>query len=256
MNVLLKVFLTIVIGLGISSEIAAQHTFEMMNGRLLDVFSYNDSAFTDIQFSYDKNSMKNERIRFYNENLRYDLAEKRGDDLSREQLDQLVEQRSKSLFPPKIKEGFVDRSEIFAIHEPDGTIEVVYVHADEIGNYYTVQEMQEFILGERDALLRFQSKRAFWGGVAFGAVGGFAWQNSVFSLTTPIVWTGITALPTIRIKDRYMSDPSLRTEPYKAGFAKTARTKNMLQGLMGSTVGTVAGLLIYAVVANNSSLIK
>lgn len=252
MKVLLKVISILIVLIGFSAESAAQYTFEMMNGRLLEVFDYNDSAFVDIKFKFDKNSMKNERIRLYNENLRFKLADEKGDDIGREQLDQLVKQKSKTLKSPKIKEGFVDRTEIFAIHEPDGSKEILYEHAEEIGNYYTVPEMQEFILGERDALLRFKAKRAFWGGVAFGALGGFAWQNSLFALTTPVIWTGITAIPTIRIKDRYMSDPTLRTEPYKAGFAKTARTRNMLQGLMGSTVGTVAGLLIYAVIANNS----
>lgn len=248
----LKVCFVLALILGAGSPLLAQYTFEMMNGRLLEVYSYNDTDYVDIKYRYDKRSLKNARIKEYNENLRYELADKRGDELSRNELDSLVEQKKKDLKKPKVKEAFVDPDEIFAIHKPSGEKEVLYEYNETIGNYYTRSEMQEFIIGERDAILRFKGNRAFWGGVAFGAAGGFAWQNSIFAVTTPLVWTGIVALPVIRIKDKYMSDPTLQTDPYKAGFARTARTKNMLKGLQGSVIGTVAGVLIYSIVANNS----
>lgn len=236
-----------------STTAKAQYTFEMMNGRLLEVASYNDSNYVDIKYYYNKNSLKNERIRLYNDELRYELADKKGDQLSRAALDSLVEKKKKPLKEPNMKEAFVEPAEVFAIHHPDGTKEVLYEYNEVLGNYYTIAEMQEYVIGERDAIMRFKTRRAFWGGVAAGAVGGFAWQNSVFTVTAPLVWTGIVAIPVIRIKERHMSDPALRTEPYKAGFAKTARTKNMIKGLQGSAIGTLAGALIYAVLANNTS---
>lgn len=252
MTQLLKALIVLVFTIFFAIDGIAQYTFEMMNGRMLQVFSYNDSAFVDIKYRFDKNSIKNNRIIRYNENLPYELAEKKGDELSKNELDSLVERKKKSLYPPKVKEGFTEKAEVFAIHHPDGEKEILYEPNEAVGNYYSVPEMQEFIIGERDALHNFYAKRAFWGGVAVGAAGGFAWQNSIFTVTTPVAWTLITAIPTIRIKERYMSDPGMRTEPYKAGFARTARTRNMIQGLKGSLIGTVAGALIYAVVANNS----
>lgn len=230
----------------------AQYTFEMTNGRMLEVFSYNDSDFVDIKFRFNKMSMKNEKIRLYNEGLRFHLARERGDDLSKQELDRLVEKNSRELKEPKVKEAFIERSEIFAIHGPEGSKSIRYEYAPEIGNYYTVPEMQEYVIGQRDATLRFRSRRAFWGGVAFGTVGGFAWQNSIFTVTTPLIWTAIVALPNIQIRPQFMSDPQMRTEPYKAGFTKVARTRNMLKGLQGGLIGTIAGALIFAVVANNS----
>lgn len=236
----------------VTSTLRGQYVFEMMNGRWLDVAEFNDSNYVDIKYRYDKNSRKNNKIREFNENLRFELVEKKGDNLSVKTLDSLVAIKTKPLLDPKYKTAFVDPAEIFAIQRPDGR-EVLYEYNETIGNYYTVDEMHDFITGERDALLRFKGKRAFWGGVAAGAVGGFAWQNSIFTVTTPLVWVGIVAIPPIKIKQKYMSDPNLRSEPYKAGFAKTARTKNVLQGLKGSVIGTIAGALIYAVVSNNSS---
>lgn len=237
---------------GLCQQAWAQYTFEMMNGRLLEVFHYNDSSFVDIRFRYDRNSMKNERIRLYNEELRFKIAGQRSGELSKQELDQLVERKSKRLKSPKIKEEFTLRSDVFAIHDAQGDKKLLYEYAPEIGNDFRVDEMQEYIIGQRDARLRFQSKRSFWGGVAFGAVGGFAWQNSVFSVTTPLLWAGIVALPTIHIKSHYMSDPNMQSQPYMAGFTKVARTRNMVKGLQGSLIGTVAGALIYAIVANNS----
>lgn len=236
----------------VTDTLRGQYVFEMVNGRRLDVAQYNDSNYVDIQYKYDKNSRKNNKIRDFNENLRFNLVEKKGESLSLLALDSLVAIKTKPLLDPKYKTAFVDPAEIFAIQKPDGR-EVLYEYNEVVGNYFTVDEMEHYVLGQRDALLRFTGKRAFWGGVAAGAVGGFAWQNSIFSVTTPLVWIGIVAIPPIKIKQKYMSDPNLRTEPYKAGFAKTARTKNILQGLKGSVIGTVAGVLIYAVVSNNSS---
>lgn len=236
----------------ITDTLRGQYVFEMMNGRQLDVAEYNDSNYVDIQYRFDKNSVKNNRIRDFNENLRFELVEKKGESLSVSALDSLVTIKTKPLLDPKYKTAFIDPAEVFAIQKPEGR-EVLYEYNEVLGNYYTVDEMHDFVLGERDALLRFKGKRAFWGGVAAGAVGGFAWQNSIFSVTTPLVWIGIVAIPPIKIRQKYMSDPNLRTDPYRAGFAKTARTKNILQGLKGSVIGTVAGALIYAVVSNNSS---
>lgn len=253
---LLKCLFVFALPLSFSVAVNAQYTFEMMNGRMLEVFSYNDTDYVDIKVRYNKRSRKMRRIESYNENLRFELAEKRGESISKVELDSLVEKMRKPLPEPRIKSGFFDSDEVFAIHKPGAERDILYEHNEVLGNYYTVPEMQEFIVGERDAIMRFKGNRAFWGGVAFGAVGGFAWQNSVFSLTTPLVWTGIVAIPVIRIKDKYMSNPAMKTEPYKAGFAKTARTKNMLQGLKGSVIGTAAGILIYTVLANNTSTFR
>lgn len=230
----------------------AQYVFEHMNGKLIKVFNYNDSAFTDIKYTFDKNSLKNDRIANFNENLRFDILENKGDNISKAELDSLVAARSKAFKEPKLKESFINSSDIFAIHQPDGSKKVLYFYDPGFGNNYMEHEMQEFILGERDALLNYRGRFAFWGGVGFGAAAGIALQRSVFSLTAPFAWTLGAAIPVIRIKEKYMTDPSLKTEPYKAGFARTARTRNMLQGLKGSVLGLGVGILIYSVMAANS----
>jgi hypothetical protein len=116
--------------------------------------------------------------------------------------------------------------------------------------------MQDFIYGERDALMKYRGRAAFWGGMGFGAVTGFALQGSVFSVVTPFVWTLGATFPVIRIKEKYMSDPMRKTQPYKSGFARTARTRNMIQGLKGSVIGLGIGILSYSIAAANSTAIK
>lgn len=260
MKQLIKAAFVLHFGLILASHAQGQYTFEMMNGRMLEVYSFNDTSFIDIKYTFDKRSLQNERIRQYNDNLHVNLANKFEGSITRTALDSLVEEKMKPLKEPKVKEGFTAKAEVFAIHHPDGNRELLYEYNEAIGNDFTVDEMQHYIWGQRDALLNFKAKRAFWGGVAFGAAGAFAWQNSVFTVTTPAIWLGITAIPTIHIRERYMSDPSVKNSPYKdmyrSGFARTARTRNMIQGLKGSVIGTVAGALIFAVVANNAPGIR
>ncbi len=233
------------------SESKAQYIFEMMNGRQLEVFHFNDSAFIDIRFTYDKNSLRNQRIRQYNENLRYEIADRKGDQLTRAELDALVEKNKKSLRPEKKKETYVSRDDVFAIIDSDGNRQILYEYQPEYGNDYTVREMEEFMLGQRDAMLNYKAPLAFWGGAAFGLLGGLAWQNSIFAVSTPVVWTLFTAIPPIHIKERYMHDPNMKTDAYRAGFARNARSRQLIQGLKGSVIGTAAGVLLYSVLANN-----
>lgn len=230
----------------------AQYVFEHMNGKLIKVFNYNDSAFVDIKYSFDKNSLKNDRIANFNENLRFNMLEKKGDNISKAELDSLVGAKSKAFKEPNIKESYISSSDIFAIHNPDGTKKVLYFYDPGFGNNYVEHEMQEFIIGERDALLNYRGRFAFWGGVGFGAAAGIALQRSVFSVTAPFVWSLGAAVPVIRIKEKYMTDTSMKTEPYKSGFARTARTRNIIQGLKGSVLGLGVGILIYSVMAANS----
>jgi hypothetical protein len=251
-----KRYMRIVFGfillLFLSNSTRAQYVFEHMNGKLLKVFNYNDSAFVDIKYTFDKNSLKNDRIANFNENLRFDILEKKGDNISKAELDSLVAAKSKAFKEPKIKESYISSSDIFAIHNPDGTKKVLYFYDPGFGNMYTEQEMQQFIFGERDALLNYRARFAFWGGVGFGAAAGIAMQRSVFSVTAPFVWSLGVALPVIKIKEKYMTDTTLKTEPYKSGFARTARTRNMIQGLKGGVLGLGVGILVYSVMAANS----
>lgn len=260
MKQLMKAAFVLLIGLILAHNAKGQYTFEMMNGRMLEVYSFNDSSFVDIKYTFDKRSLRNNRIRQYNEGLRIDLADKFEGSITRSALDSLVEKKKKPLKESKVKEGFTAKAAVFAIHYPEGKRDLLYEYNEALGNDFTVDEMQHFIWGQRDAMLNFKAKRAFWGGIAFGAAGAFAWQNSVFAVTTPAVWVGITAIPTIHIRERYMTDPAIKNsvhkDMYRAGFARTARTRNMIQGLKGSVIGTLAGALIFAVVANNAPGIR
>jgi len=252
----MRFILSLALALIYFDNVSCQYVFEHMNGRLLKVFNYNDTAFIDIKYSFDKNSLKNERIAYRNENLRFEILEKKGDNFSRTELDSLVALKIKPFKPAKVKEAYINQSELFAIHQPDGTRKLLYFHDEGFGNYYTVDEMQDFIFGERDALLKYRGRAAFWGGMGFGAVTGFALQGSVFSIVTPFVWTLGATFPVIRIKEKYMSDPTRKTQPYKSGFARTARTRNMIQGLKGSVIGLGIGVLSYSIAAANSTAIK
>jgi hypothetical protein len=231
--------------------IFGQYTIQLMNGKVLSVISYDDSLFTTIHFKADKNYLKNIEIEEKNFQLKSDLLNRKEKDpqFNQEKYDLLLRKKTKALKPIEYFESSIDKEEAFSLTDQKGKEKVYYFFEENLGNYYQIDEMRMFINGEKDARKFYKGKTAFWGGVGFGAAGSYASGLGVGTIAAPVVWTLGTLLPVLKIKGKWISDPKYKQyESYKAGFEKTARTKNIFKGLLGSTIGMVSGALIYAVI--------
>ena len=155
---------------------------------------------------------------------------------------------SKKKNKTRIVEMETDR--IFSILYGDGHSQVLYKQDSQNGGYISVEEMRYFILGEQDAYRGYKAPFTTIFGFAAGVAGG---GYLPFSLGIPFAYTGLNALPKIRIKRKTVSNPDYLTkETYIMGYERVARNKKIQNAVKGSVVGLVAGVTTFMFILNKS----
>lgn len=212
----------------------------LLNGKYLEVYSLNDSSYVPLQYQYDANYYKKERIR-----LR--AARKAGVFLSPD----FTTPKAESV-PVVLKSGSMARDEVFSVQYPGGTEEMYYEYDEMEGNFLTQKQMRAFLAGERDARYYHRGRAWFYSGLAVGLAAGYGLKTSLVSFAVPPVFALTAKIPTIRIRESKISDKSYKyNENYAAGFESYARTRNTIQALKGSAIGTVVGIIAYSIIDNN-----
>lgn len=237
---LLRLFLFVIIfiPLGLLAQKPAELLF--MNGKRLEVYDLNDTSYVPLQYTFDKNFFKKERINIktarkesvlYTPNFSTPKAE---------------------AIPIVLKNGGIDREDVFAVTYPSGEEKVYYFFDEPMGNYLKEDQMRAFVYGERDARISVTGKGWFYAGLATGALAGYALKTSVVSLAVPPLFALTAKIPTINIKERYIADKAYQyNEDYASGFESFARSKNTIEALKGSAIGTVLGIIAYSIIDNN-----
>lgn len=133
---------------------------------------------------------------------------------------------------------------------PEGEEErILYEQDSAIGNDLSRDQMGNFILGERDAMQGYRAPYTMAGGLVLGAVGAYALEWSVFTLTIPLVYTLGATAPKIRVDKSTVSDQDLlESDHYLKGYEREARSKRLFNALKGSVGGIVIGMVTYAIV--------
>lgn len=226
----------------ISAHVSAQQPAELLliNGKRLEVYRLNDSTYVPLQYNFDKNFFKKERINIKaarKQKTLYTAA------FSTPKADSI---------PVVMKAGSLDREDVFSVTYPNGKEKVYYAYDEPMGNVFQEDEMRGYVYGERDARFALSGKGWFYSGLAVGAISGYVLKTSVVSLAVPPVFALAANIPIIHIKERYIADKSYRyNENYALGFERLARRKNTIQALKGSAIGTVLGIVAYAIINNN-----
>lgn len=231
-------FLILLVPAGLQAQEPAELLF--MNGKRLEVYQLNDTSYVPLQYKFDKNFFKKERI-----NIK---AARKQDTLFRSNF---TTSKAEAI-PVVLKKGGVDREDVFSVTYPSGEEKVYYFFDEPLGNYLKEDQMRAFIYGERDARHAVSGKGWFYAGLATGAITGYVLKTSVVSLAVPPLFALTTKIPTIHIKERYIADKSYRfNENYASGFESFARSKNTIEALKGSAIGTVLGIIAYSIIDNN-----
>lgn len=225
-----------------SNGISAQEQYKLllMNGQEIPVFDFNDTSFTHLQFTFDKNHIKRERLhikerRKANEYFNTNVRSEKADDA-----------------PIVMREGRRSRNEVFAVRHPNGTEKVYYYFSEEDGNYLSEPEVRSFIAGQGDARIAVAGKGWLWAGLGIGAATGYAARGSLLALAVPPLFALSTKIPVVQIPAPKISNLSYQHDPdYAAGFETQVRSRNIRQALKGSAMGTVLGLIAFAIVDNN-----
>jgi len=241
-SLIFTAFLVIASVIFFTGEAMAQNegTLLMMNGKVLEVSELNDSSYTFLKYVFDKNQKKRRRI---------DLRSSR-----REGLPYRLDYRSKKgeSVPLKLSDGKTDREDVFSFTSASGEEKLYYFYDEPLGNLATVEEMRAYVYGERDARFGVSGKAWFYSGLAIGISAGYASRNSVLAFAVPPIFALGARIPVVRIKDETIQDPAYKfNEDYAAGYEAQARSKYTLEALKGSAIGTVIGLVAYAIIDNN-----
>ena len=112
------------------------------------------------------------------------------------------------------------------------------------GNFFTRDEMQYYIYGERDARKGFKARGSLIGagvmGLASGGLGLF------FAPVFPYGYMALSGIPKVRIRHSTISNPNyIEQDAYILGYERVSRTKRRMQALIGGTIGLAAGYGLY-----------
>ena len=141
------------------------------------------------------------------------------------------------------------KDQVFSIKDEKGNETVLYHKNLIIGDHYSVQEMRYFIYGESDAIKGYNAKPTFFGGMAISATGAYGLQGGIiYPFLIPLGFTLSMQVPFIKIKQETITDhQNTYHETYKVGYEKTARTKKIINALVGSLIGAAIGTSLYEI---------
>lgn len=150
-------------------------------------------------------------------------------------------------FHGKDKQKVIDLLNIYSVNYTNNTEKIFYRQDSAIGFDLSVQQMNFYILGERDAIKNYKAPWITAGGFVAGILAAHYLQ--FYSLITPAVYAAAFGLFTPKLH----SSPNLNYSTtsnynYLEGYRYTATRKKVKNALLGSIVGIAAYAIIsYAI---------
>lgn len=134
--------------------------------------------------------------------------------------------------------------DIYCVKYASGFTDYYYSQDTLRGNYFTRDEMQYYIYGERDARKGFKGRGSLIGagivGLASGGLGLF------FAPVFPYGYMALSGIPKVRIRHSTISNPNyIDHDAYILGYERVSRSKRRIQALIGGTIGLAAGYGLY-----------
>lgn len=134
--------------------------------------------------------------------------------------------------------------EIYCVKYASGFTDYYYTQDTMKGNYFTRDEMQYYMYGERDARKGFKARGCLIGagimGFASGGLGIF------FAPIFPYGYMALSGITKVKIKHKTISNPNyIDHDAYILGYERVSRSKRRIQALIGGTIGLAAGYGLY-----------
>ena len=141
--------------------------------------------------------------------------------------------------------------EVYAVYYGSGVKDFYYSQDTMRGNYFTRNEMEYYIYGERDARKGFKPRGALFGAGLAGLIGGAS--GFFFAPVLPYGYMALSGITKVRIKHKTISNPNyIEHDAYILGYERVARSKRRIQSLIGGTIGMAVGFgLYFAVLKDN-----
>lgn len=142
----------------------------------------------------------------------------------------------------KEKSQRLDLERVFSVINAQGEEEVYYVMDTLVGDYFSEEEMRDYIAGERDAAAYSRSNWTLLAGIPITAAAGYALSSSILVFPVPFVYTVVGALPPYKIKvEKGAKSKKAGNPAYVLGYEREARTKRVFKSMIAGLVGTAAG---------------
>lgn len=134
--------------------------------------------------------------------------------------------------------------DVYNIKYANGAVKYYYVQDSLRNNYFTRDEMQYYIYGERDARKGFKARGSLIGAGAVGLVSGGL--GIFFAPVFPYGYMALSGVPKVRIKHNTISNPAyIDQDAYILGYERVSRSKRRIQALIGGTIGLAVGYGLY-----------
>ena len=137
----------------------------------------------------------------------------------------------------------IDRYRVFSVKREGFKEEVFYKQDTTTGYVFTEEEMRYYIMGQQDATENHKATFSFIFGMLYGGAGGYILSENIIVLLVPFSTLPIFRIFGAPVRQKNVRDSQLLTKPtYVQGYKRVARSKTVLQGLLGALVGMAAGI--------------
>jgi hypothetical protein len=146
----------------------------------------------------------------------------------------------------KEKEIMLDRYRVFSVQYEEGKRQILYSQDTTQGRDYTMKEMELVVMGGQDALNNHKTMFPFALATAMGGAGGYVMNGSFLVFGVPMVAMLATSIITQPILNREAVRKAvlIKDEHYRKGYKRVLRTRRNNQAILGSFIGTAAGVVI------------
>ena len=134
--------------------------------------------------------------------------------------------------------------EIYCVRYGSGLKDYYYSQDTMKGNYFTRDEMEYYMFGERDARKGFKARGSLIGAGITGLLSGS--MGLFFAPIFPYGYMGLSGITKVRIKDSTISNPNyIEHDAYILGYERVARSKRRIRALLGGSIGLAVGYGLY-----------
>ena len=152
----------------------------------------------------------------------------------------------------KGKEKQIDIDEIFSVTDKTGNENIFYKKDSLTGNFFTTEQMQDYVKGEFEARQKYRAPLfTVLGFVAGGASAIVPLDKMFYAPLIPGAATtiiGCTKPDKNKIKSKYPNYAS--NNYYLLGYKESAKRKRINNALKGSAVGMAAGIIIAFIIGS------
>ena len=122
----------------------------------------------------------------------------------------------------------------------------VYQYNVERGNFYTIEEMKQFILGEQHADSYHRSTFTKISAVAVGSVAGyFMADGGGVIAASPIVYSTVMMIPKVHLQRNNYNGDLRNIASYRAGYSRVSKGKRFLNNLAYSAIGMIGSFVLF-----------